>query len=556
MHWFLELFSGETIASSVLILGLVAAAGLALGSLRAFGISLGIAGVLFSGLFFGHYHVTINQAVLEFAREFGLILFVYTIGIQVGPGFLSSLRREGLPLNLMAAAIVLLGVLITVMIAVWGGVEAPVAVGLFSGGTTNTPSLAAAQAALKQVPGYTDGMSKLPGLGYAVAYPFGILGIIITMLFTRVLFRINQAREAKELDARLAAEMPAVARMNLEVTNPNLEGVAVRDMPAMEELGVVISRIMRASEVDVAHPGTKLALGDILLAVGPKEALDEFRVIVGRPTDVDLYTVTSSISPTRIVVTKKEVLGKSVAELGLEERYEVKITRLRRAGVDLPAGAGVRLQFGDSVLVVGDPEHIQQTAAVLGNSTKRLDHPELIPVFVGITLGVILGSWPITIPGIPAPVKLGLAGGPLLVAIVLSRIHRIGPLVWFMPPSANFIMREIGIVLFLACVGLNAGDRFIETLTDGDGLYWMGLATLITFAPLLIVAVVARVFMKQNYLSLCGMLAGSMTDPPALAFAVNMNDSDAPTVAYATVYPLTMILRVIAAQVMILALMR
>ncbi len=555
MQWLIDLFNGETIASSVLILGLVAASGLAFGSIRLFGINLGIAGVLFSGLLFGHFDITINHEVLEFAREFGLILFVYTIGIQVGPGFLASLQREGLPLNLMAAGIVIVGAAITILIVYVGGVDVPVAVGLFSGGTTNTPSLAAAQAALKQLPSYTEEMGKLPGLGYAVAYPFGILGIIITMLLMRGIFRINRQAESKALTDALAATTPSLTRMNLKVTNPNLAGVAIRDIPAMEELGVVVSRVMRGTNVDVAQPAMTLALDDIVLAVGRKDALQEFRVIVGTPTDVDLSSVPSSIAPKRVVVTKKDVLGKTIGELGIEEKFEVRVTRLRRAGVDLPAGSGIRLQFGDSVLVVGDPDQIDHVAKVLGNSTKRMDHPEIIPVFVGISLGVILGSWPIVIPGIPAPVKLGLAGGPLLVAIILSRIHRIGRLVWFMPPSANFIMREVGIVLFLACVGLNSGDKFVETLTQGDGMYWMALATMITFLPLFIVALIARIFVKANYLSICGMLAGSMTDPPALAFAVSMNDSDAPTVAYATVYPLTMILRVVVAQVMVLVLM-
>ena len=555
MPWFWDLFNGESIASSILILGLVSATGLALGSIRVFGISLGISGVLFSGLFFGHFDITVNHEVLEFAREFGLILFVYTIGIQVGPGFLGSLRREGLSLNLMAAGIVLLGAAIAVLIVFVGGVDVPVAVGLFSGATTNTPSLAAAQAALKQLPSYTHDMGKLPGVGYAVAYPFGILGIILTMLLTRVIFRIDRARETKELNEVLAASTPALTRMNLEVTNPNLVGVAIRDVPAVDELGVVLSRIMHEGTVDVAHPATTLALGDIVLAVGRNEALAEFRMIVGKPTPIDLSSVPSSITPKRVVVTQKEVLGETIGELGLEERFEVRITRLRRSGVDLPAGPALQLQFGDSVLVVGDPDQIELVAKVLGNSTKRLDYPEIIPVFVGICLGVIVGSWPISVPGIPAPVKLGLAGGPLLVAIVLSRIHRIGPLVWFMPPSANFIMRELGIVLFLSCVGLNSGDRFIATLTHGDGLYWMALASLITFVPLFAVALIARLFLKVNYLSLCGLLAGSMTDPPALAFAVSINDTEIPTVAYATVYPLTMILRVVIAQVMVLVLM-
>jgi putative transport protein len=556
MSWLVELFHGESVATAVLILGIVAATGLALGTVRVWGISLGIAGVLFTGLFFGHFKFVVNKEIMDFAREFGLILFVYTIGIQVGPGIISSLRREGLPMNLLAAGSVLGGVVVTVLIIYIAHVEVPVAVGLFSGATTNTPSLAAAQSALREVPGYTDEMSKLPGLGYAIAYPFGIMGIIITMLLTRVAFRINPKKEGELLKAKMEKDIVALTRANVEINNTNLDGTFLRDIPQLKNSGVVISRIMHKDQVSVAQADTKLAMGDVLHAVGPKDALEAFRIIVGKESTVDLVRIPSKITTKRLIVTKQNVIGKTLEELAIGERFEVRITRLLRSEFELTASPGVRLQFGDTVLAVGDPDDIEEVAKELGNSLKRLNHPEVIPVFVGIVLGVIVGSWPIVVPGIPAAVKLGLAGGPLLVAIILSRIGRIGPLVWYMPSSANFIMREIGIVLFLSCVGLKSGDKFWETLTHGSGLYWMALATLITIVPLLISALIARIFMKVNYLSICGLLAGSMTDPPALAFACSFNDSEAPMVAYATVYPLTMILRVISAQIMILLLMR
>jgi putative transport protein len=533
----------------------VAATGLALGSIRAYGISLGVAGVLFSGLLFAHFGLGINEHVLEFAREFGLILFVYSIGIQVGPGFVSSLRREGLPLNLMAASIVLLGAVVAVVISFAGGVEMPVAVGLFSGATTNTPSLAAAQSALRDVAGYSEDMSKLPGLGYAVAYPFGIIGIILTMILVRVAFRVNVAAENEALLAAQQRETARLTRMNIEIQNPNLEGMKLRDVPMLDTADVVVSRVMKGDTVRVAQPDTVLSRGDVLLAVGPKQRLEELRVIAGCESQADLMQVPSAISSRRLVVTNKAVMGKSIDELGLLDRYGVTITRLRRFGVELPATAKVDLHFGDTVLAVGEPESIDKAAAELGNSIKRLDHPEVIPLFLGIVLGVIVGSWPFTLPGVPAPVRLGLAGGPLLVAILLSRIGQIGRVTWFMPASANFILREVGIVLFLACVGLKSGDRFIETLTQGSGFYWMAMAALITLVPLLVVALAGRIFFKVNYLTLCGLLAGSMTDPPALAFATNVTGSDAPTVSYATVYPLTMILRVLSAQLMVLLFM-
>lgn len=552
MSWLVELFSGESVATSVLILGLVAAAGLALGSIRVYGISLGIAGVLFSGLIFAHFGFHINQHVLEFAREFGLILFVYTIGLQVGPGFISSLRRDGLPLNAMAAAIVLLGAVIAVMICLFGGVEMPVAVGLFSGGTTNTPSLAAAQSALADLPGYTDEMGKLPGLGYAVAYPFGIMGIIITMLLARVVFRVNVPQEAEAMSRMHQSESANLARLNVEIENANLDGMKLKDVPMLDEAGFVVSRIKKQDRVFVPQPETVLSKGDILLLVGPKARIDDVRVLLGRESQTDLVSLPSDITSRRLVVTSKRMMGKTIEELAFLERYGVTITRLRRAGVELATAGNVRLHFGDTVLAVGEDANIEKVAKELGNSIKRLDHPEVIPLFVGIVLGVIVGSWPFELPGVPAPVKLGLAGGPLLVAILLSRIGQIGRITWFMPASANFIMREVGIVLFLSCVGLKAGDRFVATLTQGDGLYWMALAGIITIVPLMVVALIGRLLLKMNFMNLCGLLAGSMTDPPALAFACGFHGSDTPTVAYATVYPLTMILRVLCAQLMVL----
>lgn len=561
MPWVVDLFHGHTIATAVILLALVAATGLALGSVKLFGIGLGIAGVLFTGLIFGHFGFSINEEVLDFAREFGLILFVYSIGVQVGPGFIDSLRRQGLSLNLLAATIILGGVGVTVALILLGGIPTPVAVGLFSGATTNTPSLAAAQQALKEVPGFTTEMSKLPGLGYAVAYPFGIIGIILTMLLTRTLFRISVQREAEALQAQQAAEAahPTLRRMHLEVRNANLVGVPLCEVPLWQEAGIAISRILHAGEVHVTQPDTRLELGDVILAVGPEERLEEFRLLIGRESAIDLTALESPITPRRLIVTKRRVLGKTIQELNLASRYGVNITRVSRAGIEFAPSPAVRLQLGDTVLAVGTPEALDRVADEVGNSTKRLSQVginEVIPVFIGIALGVFVGSWPFSIPGVPAAVKLGLAGGPLLVAIILSRIGRIGPLIWYLPLSANLMLREMGIVLFLAAVGLRAGDRFVETLVQGQGFYWMGMAALITIFPLLVVAFIGRAILKLNYLSLTGLLAGSMTDPPALAFAGAFTGSEAPSVAYATVYPLTMILRVLSAQMLVLLLMR
>lgn len=578
MSWLLELFTKQTVAQSVVVLGLVTALGLALGSLRIRSVSLGIAGVLFVGILFGHFDIRPNHEILEFAREFGLILFVYTIGLQVGPGFISSLKRDGLPLNILAFSVVTLGLVVAVGIHFVGGVELPVVAGLFSGATTNTPSLAAAQQALADVISYggsavtTDTvsmavagdiarlsperiteLSKMPGLGYAVAYPFGVFGIILTMLLFRMVFRIDVKVEAAEFMKRHARSTPKVMTANLQVRNVNLEGLRIGDIPMIRAAGVVISRVLHDQQVEVAQPDTVLHTGDILHCVGPQDNLKALRVIIGSEVDVDVKAVPSSIASRRIIVTNKPVIGKSLSELDVLTENDVTITRVSRAEVEFTPNEDFELHFGDTVLAVGQAEGIERVAAAMGNSTRRLNHPQLIPVFIGIVLGIILGSIPFKFPGMPAPVKLGLAGGPLLAAIMLSRLGRVGPLNYFMPMSANFMLRELGISLFLACVGLKAGDSFVATL-QGDGLAWMGYGALITLIPLLIVGFVARVFMKMNFMNLCGLLSGSMTDPPALAFATSVAGNESPSIAYATVYPLTMILRVLYGQTLILVL--
>jgi putative transport protein len=553
--------------------------GLAIGSIRIKGVSLGIAGVLFSGLIVGHFYGPgywtpptaghfeggLDEHVLHFAQEFGLILFVYTIGVQVGPGFFASLRKQGLPLNIMAASIVLLSVLVTVGIRYVGQVETPAAVGLFSGATTNTPSLAASQAALRDQlskqkhpetgqPLYTADQIRekvnVPVLGYAVAYPFGIMGIIMAMLLIRGIGRIDPHKEAEAFAALGARKEKALSVMNIEVKNPNLHGKRIIDIPALPELGVVISRVARNGDAKVARRETVLEQGNVLLAVGPKERLNQLRDVVGDESTIDIRTLPSKIITRRVVVTQNQVLGKTVAELDLSQRFGVMMTRLARVDVEIPP-TRTKLQFGDTCVLVGEEESVKEAAAFLGDQVKKLSHPQIIPIFVGIVLGVIVGSWPINI-GLPAPVKLGLAGGPLVVAIILSRLGHIGPLVWHLPASANLAIREIGIVLFLACVGLRSGDQFLDTLRNGDGFYWMAVATLITILPLLVVGFIGRFVYKVNFLTLCGVLAGSMTDPPALAFANTVSQSDAPSVSYATVYPLTMLLRVLSAQALVL----
>ncbi|MFA5975351.1 MAG: putative transporter [Elusimicrobiota bacterium] len=554
MDFLITLFHADSVAHAVLVLSLVSLGGLALGQFRVFRINLGIAGVLFAGLVFGYFHLTPNDTVLDFCRDFGLILFVYAIGLQVGPGFFSTFRRNGLSLNFASLLIVLAGVLMTVLIVRVGHVPGLVAVGLYSGGVTISPSLGAVQQVLKDVPLLPTGVSDGPALGLALAYPFGILGTILAMILVRLSFRVNVQKEAEQV----LLEQPHAAplqTMNIEVQNSNLQGKALKDIPGWEQAGVVVSRLWQDHRLSVAAPGSVLHLGDVLLAVGPRDRLEAFQIIVGKPTDLDLYTLPSLITTQRVMVTAKSAVGRSLQELNLLNRYGVTLTRVMRGSIELAAAPSLCLQFGDTVLVVGEEEAIQKASQALGNSPHQLNVPHLIPMFIGMGLGVIMGSIPFHVPGLPAPVKLGLAGGPLIVAMILARINRIGPVIWYMPIGANFMIREFGLVLFLACVGLRAGEPFFRALLNGSGWYWMACASLITLVPLMIGALFVRLVYKTNYLSLCGFLAGSMNSP-ALAFANAMAPSDAPAIAFATVYPLVMLLRVLTAQLLALWVLR
>ncbi len=556
MNLFAPLLDPESVPHAVLVITAVAALGLALGQLKVRGLGLGIAGVLFSGLLFGHLGVTLNEHVLEFTREFGLILFVYAIGLQVGPGFFSSLKKEGLPLNLLAASVVLGGVAMAGIAHRWGGLDLPATVGVLAGATTNTPSLGAAQQALRDIAGPESELVKTPGMGYAVAYPFGVIGIILVMVVLRTVFRIRPEKELEAFAQAKKQNAPGLQAINLEVTNVNLAGIPIGRMPGSPQSTVVISRVRHGGRVSIARPDMTLDVGDVILAVGPKDKLEDLRLIVGRVSEVDLRDVPSDIATRRVLVTRKSVLGQTIDSLEFPRRFGVTITRLSRMEIEFAAHPDLRLKFGDTVLVVGEADALRQAAEELGNSPKQLNDPQIVPLLVGIALGVVLGSLPLAVPGLPAPVRLGLAGGPLVMAILLARLGRIGRLVWHMPISANFMIRELGISLFLACVGVKSGGKFVETLLSGPGVGWVLWGAAITGVPLLVVGIVARLILKTNYTALCGLLAGAMTDPPALAFANAHFGSEAPALSYATVYPLTMLLRVLSTQAMVLLLMR
>jgi putative transport protein len=552
-HW-MEILAQGPVAKAVLALSIVAAVGLVFGSLGVRGIRLGAAGVLFAGIVFGQLGMHIDERILEFVRDFGLLLFVYTVGLHVGPGFFSSVKQRGLQLNALGGAVVLLGGLIVAGFRFLFHFSIPVVGGLFAGATTNTPSLAAAQAALQALPTYNAVSGDYLGMAYAVAYPFGIIGIILTMLLVRRIFSIDVNAEVRNVELSLKAGERTPDFIDLEVTNPNVDGVALRDLPFAAEAGLVFSRLLRDGKVTVPKDDSQIQLGDALRLVGPRTRILEFEPVIGRKSSIDIKSVPSELKTEHLYVTKREVLGKSLGELNFERTYGAVVTRVTRADVEFAANNQVRLQFGDFLFVVGSKEGVVQVGELVGNKPKALDQPHVLPVFVGILLGVILGSLPIVLPGMPAPVRLGLAGGPLIVALVLSRVGRIGPLIWYLSPGANLALREIGIVLFLACVGLKSGSRFLEVLFSGSGFYWMAAGAALTFVPLMIVGLVARKVFKLDYPTLCGVLAGSMTDPPALAFATSITKSDQPLVAYAAVYPLVMILRVFIVQILVLTL--
>ncbi|EFA9077700.1 putative transporter [Escherichia coli] len=542
------------IALTVSILALVAVVGLFIGNVKFRGIGLGIGGVLFGGIIVGHFvsqaGMTLSSDMLHVIQEFGLILFVYTIGIQVGPGFFASLRVSGLRLNLFAVLIVIIGGLVTAILHKLFDIPLPVVLGIFSGAVTNTPALGAGQQILRDL-GTPMEMVDQMGMSYAMAYPFGICGILFTMWMLRVIFRVNVETEAQQHESSRTNGGALIKTINIRVENPNLHDLAIKDVPILNGDKIICSRLKREETLKVPSPDTIIQLGDLLHLVGQPADLHNAQLVIGQEVDTSLSTKGTDLRVERVVVTNENVLGKRIRDLHFKERYDVVISRLNRAGVELVASGDISLQFGDILNLVGRPSAIDAVANVLGNAQQKLQQVQMLPVFIGIGLGVLLGSIPVFVPGFPAALKLGLAGGPLIMALILGRIGSIGKLYWFMPPSANLALRELGIVLFLSVVGLKSGGDFVNTLVNGEGLSWIGYGALITAVPLITVGILARMLAKMNYLTMCGMLAGSMTDPPALAFANNLHPtSGVAALSYATVYPLVMFLRIITPQLL------
>ena len=548
MEWLIDLLVKPSVGQQVLVISLTAAIGIMVGKIKVKGVSLGGAGALFVGILLGHIGMRIEPSVLHFMQEFGLILFVYTIGMQVGPGFVDSLKRHGLVLNILAVSIVLLGVLATVLIyfttSMHGNV--PVLIGMLCGAVTNTHSLGAANSALTAAG--VD--ASLTGVGYAVAYPFGVIGIILVMILVRVFFKQKPDTAAAEYQKEIAEQSKEIMSCTLRVDNANLVGCKIKDIPGLISTGAVVTRHARDQVINMPKGDMTLELGDLVHVVGMPEAIEGLEKIIGEKQATPITLQKSNLAVKTILVTNKKILGKSIQQLALNDRFGVTVSRVTRGGFKFTGRLDIRVKFADKLLVVGTPDAIAAAAKELGDSLTALDHPEILPAFLGIFLGVIVGSIPVAIPGMPTPLKLGLAGGPLIVAIILSRKRKMGPLNFFMANSANLMLRELGITIFLSCVGLNAGIKFFDVLLNGDGFYYMALSAIITFVPLMIVAIVGKAVFKVNYLSLCGVLAGATTDPPALAFANGLSNSEATNIGYASVYPLTMLLRILSGQVL------
>ena len=555
MDWINDLLWGEGIGHSILLLSFVIAAGIQLGKIKVFGISLGITLVLFVGIILGHFGFTVNHNVIHFFKEFGLILFVYSVGMQVGPGFFSSFKQGGITLNMLACGIVFLGVATALVLHFVTGIPMPTMVGILSGAVTNTPGLGVAQQAYSDMYGVSD---NTIALGYAVAYPLGVIGIILSIIFVRYVFRVNFDKENDDLNKEDASHTNEAKPISLVVKNPAVFGKTVGELSGlMDHLDFVISRVWRNDnkQIEIASASTILHEDDKIFVITTDQDADSVKTFIGEEIDMERkqwIRMESQFINRRILITKPDLNGKKLGQLKLRKLYGINITRINRAGVDLVATPGLTLQVGDRVNVVGTETAVSNVEKVLGNSMKRLNEPNLITIFIGIALGIVLGSIPITFPGIPQPVKLGLAGGPLIVAILISRFGYHYKLVTYTTQSANLMLREIGITLFLACVGISAGDGFVDTIVNNGGFAWIGYGFIITTIPLLIIGCVGRYFYKINYFTLMGLIAGSTTDPPALAYSNATAVNDAPSVGYATVYPLTMFLRVLTAQLLIL----
>lgn len=557
MSWINELIFGTGVAHAIFIYSVVIALGVILGKTKVKGISLGATFVLFVGILAGHLGLGVDAGILKFIQEFGLILFIFSIGLQVGPGFFSSFKEGGLVLNCLAVLTVALNIVValTIYYAI-GGVTITDMVGILSGAVTNTPGLGAAQQTLIETQGDAAvALNESMSMGYAAAYPLGVVGIILAMILVKAFFRINPEADAKAIDDDNAQSLLAPHLVTYKVTNKLIFGKDIRRLHTIIDHNFVISRIRKDDgHVHIPNSDTVIEEGDLLLIVMSQQDQEIFDSIIGPHEEMDWKADPDPVVSRRIVVTKSEFNGRKLGSMRLRMGYKLNVTRVNRAGVDLLANPNLALQVGDRITVVGNINDINRLADKLGNSMRRLNEPNMFTMFIGIFMGIIVGSIPIMIPGMSVPMKLGLAGGPLIVAILLGRYGYKMKLVTYTSSSANLLLRELGICLFLASVGIAAGGNFAETVFNAQGARWVLYGFLITLLPLIVVTTLARGKFKLNYCTLMGLVAGSTTDPPALTYANKTAGNDAPAVAYSTVYPLTMFLRVITAQILILAL--
>ncbi|MDR2594776.1 MAG: putative transporter [Fibromonadaceae bacterium] len=548
MNWFLLLVFGSGIAHTAFVYALVIALGMCLGKIKIFGISLGIVFVLFAGIACGHFGLSVNEHLLHFIKEFGLILFVFAVGLQVGPSFFSSFKKEGLQMNIVAVSVVCLDIIVAIILyfIFSSKISMAMMVGILTGAVTNTPSLGAAQEALHQL-----SLQEPVALGYAVAYPLGVVGAIMALIILRIIFRVNTENEAKDFEnAGNSNEQPELYSVLL--TNNSIANRSLEDVKKVVGRNFIISRLKRGEEYFIPQLGDVLLSNDSLRILSSPAEKEAITAIIGKEIEEDWKPSENKFVSRKIVITQDKINGKKLGSLNLQEAFGINVTRVNRSGIDLLASPNLSLQIGDSVTVVGEIQAIQKAEKLLGNTLKRLNEPHIITIFIGVLLGVTLGSIPISFPNMPMPVKLGLAGGPLVVAILIGRFGYKLKLITYTTQSANLMIREIGICLFLASVGIGAGEQFFETAISENGLLWIICGFLITSLPLLAVGFFARKFAKFNYLTLIGVLSGSRTNPPLLAYSNSVAASDAPAVGYSTVYPLTMFLRILSAQVLIL----
>ncbi len=557
MHWLTQLFTQhESVAYTAVIYALTIFSGAALGRLRIFGITFGVTLVLFTGIILSYLGFTINEHIAHFVKEFGLILFVYTIGLQVGPGFFASFQREGLKLNALMLVVVLFDVLIVLAFYQMGSGDLPILVGIMQGAVTNTPGLGAAQQTLTNLVG--DGSQAVQmAAGYAAAYPGGVMGLIAAIFLVKYGFRINVQAEKRLTLRRLRAGTASVTRIALQVENPMLAGKTVAAVRQILPTSFAVSRLARNGEITLADDSKHIQQGDILLVIARDDETDRLMTLIGGQVSTSIFsenprtTSPAYINSMRVNVTQSGVCNKKLSSLNIHERYGVNISRVRRAGIEFVPDRNTRLQFGDSITLIGDGSHLRHAVSAFGNSKRDLQIPHIAELFLGITLGIVLGAIPIPIPGVPVPVKLGLAGGPLIVAILISRYGGRFSVTHYVSQSANLMVRELGLALFLASVGLSVGPAFFAALKDGDGLYWMALGIAITTVPLVVTAITARLWGKLTFPEICGLLTGSHTGAPVLPFATEISQSDQTALKYAAVYPLTTFMRIMVGQVLI-----